>query len=87
MEIISGPSSTVFGSNAMGGIVNLVTGSDYDHILSVGLEGGSFSTFIGKLFLAEKNWQTWIILFIQFNYFRWTYSPNQLQISRLSAWL
>ena len=54
VEIISGPSSTVFGSNAMGGIVNLVTGSDYDHILSVGLEGGSFSTFIGKLFFAKK---------------------------------
>ena len=54
VEIISGPSSTEFGSNAMGGIVNLVTGSDYDHILSIGLEGGTFSTFIGKLFFAEK---------------------------------
>jgi outer membrane receptor protein involved in Fe transport len=54
VEIISGPSSTVFGSNAMGGVVNLVTGSDYDHILSVGLEGGSFSTFIGKIFFAKK---------------------------------
>ena len=54
VEIISGPSSTVFGSNAMGGIVNIVTGSDYDHILSVGLEGGSFSTFIGKIFFAKK---------------------------------
>ena len=54
VEIISGPSSTVFGSNAMGGIINLVTGSDYDHILSVGLEGGSFSTYIGKLFFAKR---------------------------------
>jgi outer membrane receptor protein involved in Fe transport len=54
VEIISGPSSTVFGSNAMGGIVNIVTGSDYDHILSFGLEGGSFSTYIGKIFLAKK---------------------------------
>lgn len=54
VEIISGPSSTVFRNNAMGGIVNLVTGSDYDKEFSFGLEGGSFSTFIGKLFLAQK---------------------------------
>jgi iron complex outermembrane receptor protein len=54
IEIISGPSSTVFGSNAMGGIVNIVTGSEYDHIFSFGIEGGSFSTFIGKIFFAKQ---------------------------------
>ena len=54
VEIISGPSSTVFGSNAMGGVVNIVTSSEYDHPLSIGIEGGSFGTFIGKFSLSNR---------------------------------
>jgi iron complex outermembrane receptor protein len=38
----------------MGGLVNVVTGSDYDHPLKLGIEGGSFSTFIGKISLSQR---------------------------------
>ena len=45
VEIIAGPSSTVFGSQAMGGIVNINTRPDYSKFLKLFLEGGSHGTY------------------------------------------
>ena len=49
VEVVDGPVSTIYGSNAMGGVVNIVTrrmeadGMQTD----INLQGGSYGTFIG----------------------------------------
>ena len=51
VEVVSGPASSVYGSNALGGVVNLVTrtmdtnGTRTD----LNLQGGSYGTFVGTL--------------------------------------
>lgn len=44
-EILAGPASTVFGSNAMGGVINLVTNPDYKTPVKFSAEAGSFNTY------------------------------------------
>ena len=58
IEFLEGPQSTLYGSDAMGGVVNIVTrkGTKDKHI-SVGLEGGSFGTFMQNLQASgAQNW-------------------------------
>jgi iron complex outermembrane receptor protein len=45
VEILAGPASTVFGSNAMGGVINMKTRPDYAKWLRFSAEGGSFNTY------------------------------------------
>ena len=45
VEILPGPASTVFGNNAFGGVINLVTGPDYSKSIRLRAEGGSYNTF------------------------------------------
>jgi outer membrane cobalamin receptor len=45
VEILAGPTSTVFGSNAMGGVINLKTIPNYSQWLSFSAEGGTFNTY------------------------------------------
>jgi iron complex outermembrane receptor protein len=45
VEILAGPASTVFGSNAMGGVINMKTRPDYNKWLRFSAEGGSFNTY------------------------------------------
>ena len=49
VEVVSGPASAIYGSNAMGGVVNIVTrqtATDGTHT-DIHLQGGSYGTFIG----------------------------------------
>ncbi|OGR87759.1 MAG: hypothetical protein A3A86_02725 [Elusimicrobia bacterium RIFCSPLOWO2_01_FULL_60_11] len=61
IEYLEGPQSTLYGSDAMGGVVNIVTrkGTAEKH-LSAGLEGGSFGTFIQSLQMSGA--QKWVNL-------------------------
>jgi iron complex outermembrane receptor protein len=45
VEILAGPTSTVFGSNAMGGVINMKTRPNYSKWLRFSAEGGSFNTY------------------------------------------
>jgi len=45
VEILAGPTSTVFGSNAMGGVINMKTRPDYSKSLRFSAEGGTFNTY------------------------------------------
>jgi len=44
VEVIKGPSSTLFGSNAMGGVINLVTSKPAAQKIKVGFQAGSYQT-------------------------------------------
>ncbi|MBN2365031.1 MAG: TonB-dependent receptor [Calditrichaeota bacterium] len=54
VEVIRGPSSTVFGSNAMGGVINLVTGRPGRNHIRASVQGGSYGTFIQNLDYSQK---------------------------------
>ena len=49
VEVVSGPASAIYGSNAMGGVVNIVTRQMRENGVrtNVNLQGGSYGTFIG----------------------------------------
>ncbi len=52
IEILAGPASTVFGSQAMGGIINITTRPDYKKKIRISVEGGSYGTYNTGLNLA-----------------------------------
>jgi outer membrane cobalamin receptor len=54
VEILAGPASSVFGSQAMGGVINIKTGPDYDRLAKISLEGGSHNTYNLGINIAKK---------------------------------
>jgi vitamin B12 transporter len=55
IEIVRGPQSTLYGSDAMAGVVNIITGVSHEGRLGEGaFEGGSLSTFRENVQLGAK---------------------------------
>ncbi len=57
VEIIRGPASVLYGSNAMGGVVNLITRKQKSNGFSgkISAQGGSFDTYRGTITTGYKN--------------------------------
>lgn len=57
VEIIRGPASTLYGSNAMGGVINIITKEQHTEGISAhaGLSFGSFNTFKAASGIGYKN--------------------------------
>ncbi|HCX74849.1 MAG TPA: TonB-dependent receptor, partial [Algoriphagus sp.] len=61
IEILRGPSSAIYGSEAMAGVINIITKSfGRENQLDVGLRHRSFNTWnpTGNLNLGSKKWNT-----------------------------
>ncbi len=58
VEVVKGPSSTVFGSNAMGGVINLVTRVPASDKLNFVMQGGSYNTFTQNLDFSHSYGRT-----------------------------
>ncbi|MCB2205765.1 TonB-dependent receptor [bacterium] len=56
VDVLLGPSSTMFGSAAMGGVVNVVSSGISGSGLQASLEGGSWNTWNGALSL-RRSWE------------------------------
>ncbi|MBA2932634.1 TonB-dependent receptor [Sphingomonas sp. CGMCC 1.13654] len=55
IEVLRGPSSVLWGSQAMGGVVNLITRQPTDHLaVNASAEGGSFGTAHGIANVSDK---------------------------------
>ena len=54
VEILAGPTSSVFGSQAMGGAINIKTGPNYKHLVRLSAEAGNFNTYSLGVTVAKK---------------------------------
>jgi len=55
VDVIKGPSSTIFGSNAMGGVINLKTVTPSQNSLRINAGGGNFNTFYQNAQISTVN--------------------------------
>jgi len=55
IEVLKGPASALYGNNAMGGVINIITKKDQNAFKAdVNLFGGTYKTYGGKLNLASN---------------------------------
>jgi outer membrane cobalamin receptor len=54
VEILAGPGSTVYGSQAMGGVINIINQPNYKNLVQISAEGGKFDTYKLGLNLTKK---------------------------------
>ena len=68
IEIVRGPQSTLYGSEAVGGVVNVITrrGGDSPE-LAIAVEGGAFGTSRANISIARESASSWYSLGL--NYF------------------
>jgi outer membrane receptor for ferrienterochelin and colicins len=55
IEIIRGPGSTLYGSNAFTGVINLITKQDKKTNSQYKIEGGSFGTIASSIYQAQQH--------------------------------
>ena len=80
IEIVKGPSSSLYGSEAMGGVINIITDGAGQNKTSAGLRYGRFNTLDGNINFSRKFNNTDVTA--SFNYNRsegFSLKPNQIQ--------
>lgn len=60
IEIVKGPSSSLYGSEAMAGVINIITDASYGAPITVGLRYGTYNTLDANL---ESKWNTKNVLY------------------------
>ncbi|MBP5999816.1 MAG: TonB-dependent receptor [Sediminibacterium sp.] len=60
IEIVKGPSSSLYGSEAMAGVINIITDASYGAPIAVGLRYGTYNTLDANL---ETKWNTKNVLY------------------------
>lgn len=60
IEIVKGPSSSLYGSEAMAGVINIITDASYGAPITVGLRYGTYNTLDANL---ETKWNTKNVLY------------------------
>ncbi|MFM1794215.1 MAG: hypothetical protein RL642_600, partial [Bacteroidota bacterium] len=80
IEIVKGPSSSLYGSEAMGGVINIITDGAGQNKTDVGLRYGRFNTMDGTFNFSRRFGKTDVTA--SFNYNRsegYSLKPNQAQ--------
>ena len=80
IEIVKGPSSSLYGSEAMGGVINIITDGAGQNKTSAGLRYGRFNTLDGNFNFSRRYNNTDVTA--SFNYNRsegFSLKPNQAQ--------
>lgn len=54
IEVVRGPSSALYGPNAVDGVINLITKNPTEKTSSVNFQGGTQNTFIGDMSMSDK---------------------------------
>jgi iron complex outermembrane receptor protein len=60
IDVIRGPNSTLYGANAVGGVVNIITTDPFDEIQSVKFGFGDFDTQLYNLILGTHFGETYV---------------------------
>ena len=80
IEIVKGPSSSLYGSEAMGGVINIITDRSGQNKTDLGLRYGRFNTVDGNLNFSRRYNKTDIAASVNYNQSKgYSLKPNALQ--------
>jgi outer membrane receptor for ferrienterochelin and colicins len=80
IEIVKGPSSSLYGSEAMGGVINIITDRAGQNKTDLGLRYGRFNTVDGNLNFSRRFNKTDIAASVNYNQSKgYSLKPNALQ--------
>lgn len=84
IEIVKGPSSSLYGSEALAGVINIITDKTYDRKLSTSVRYGTYNTFDGNITATTRLGKLGINAFInQYNTDGYSIRPFSVERSKL----
>ena len=87
VEIVKGPSSSLYGSEALAGVINVITDKTFANKLTAGLRYGSYNTLDAHVQASVRKNKLGVSLFLD-NYRTDGYSirPYSVERSKLPVW-
>ncbi len=84
IEIVKGPSSSLYGSEALAGVVNIISDKSYSSKLNASVRYGTYNTFDANINAATRVGRLGINAFInQYNTDGYSIRPNTVERSKL----